>query len=224
MIDYRVSVSGPLKLEIRDSAGKAVRTFESGPAAGSQVAQGMRAPERRAGGPPRLGVEPGLNRFVWDLRHEGIPGARGGAGPMVAPGVYSVRLSAGEWSAERSLRVTLDPRVAKDGITEAIVAEQTKLLLDIQARIAEARALLQGLKNARATADSAKAKTVDELISQLENAGGAYPQPMLIDQFGSVARMLGAADQKPGRDAYERYNDLVKELNAIAAAARSTGV
>jgi hypothetical protein len=38
---------------------------------------------------------------------------------------------------------------------------------------------------------------------------------MLIDQFSAVARMLGQADQKPGRDAYERFEDLAKELEAL---------
>ena len=42
---------------------------------------------------------------------------------------------------------------------------------------------------------------------------------MLIDQFANVARMLSQADQKPGRDAYLRYDDLVKELEAVKAEA-----
>jgi hypothetical protein len=52
-------------------------------------------------------------------------------------------------------------------------------------------------------------------MARIQTAGGAYPQPMLIDQFASVFRMLGQADQKPGRDAYERFSDLVKELEAV---------
>jgi hypothetical protein len=44
-----------------------------------------------------------------------------------------------------------------------------------------------------------------------------YPPPMLIDQFSNIARMLGQADQKPGRDAFLRYDDLMKEMAAIKA-------
>ena len=29
--------------------------------------------------------------------------------------------------------------------------------------------------------------------------------------------MLGQADEKPGKDAWDRYNDLMKELGAIKA-------
>ena len=60
---------------------------------------------------------------------------------------------------------------------------------------------------------------LDAIIARLETAGGFYPQPMLIDQFAAVARMLGQADQKPGRDAYERFHDLVLELEAVKAEA-----
>jgi len=30
---------------------------------------------------------------------------------------------------------------------------------------------------------------------------------MLIDQFFNIARMLDQADQRPGKDAWDRYND-----------------
>jgi hypothetical protein len=68
-------------------------------------------------------------------------------------------------------------------------------------------------------AGASKVKAIDAVIAKLQTAGGSYPQPMLIDQFAAVARMLGQADQKPGRDAYERFNDLVKELEAVKAEA-----
>ena len=98
-----------------------------------------------------------------------------------------------------------------------MILEQTKLLLDIRAKVTEAQALLQRLRDARAKSASvaARVKVLDALIAKLQTAGGFYPQPMLIDQFSAVARMLGQADQKPGRDAYERFEDLVKELEAL---------
>ena len=151
---------------------------------------------------------------------------RGMQGPIVAPGDYKLRLSLGAFSEERPLKVVSDPRLAKDGVTDAMIAEQTKLLLDIRQRVTEARSVLQKLNEARvkAQADSsaagaARVKVIDAIIAKIQTAGGAYPQPMLIDQFANVSRMLGQADQKPGRDAYERFNDLVKELEAVKAEA-----
>ena len=107
-----------------------------------------------------------------------------------------------------------------------MIVEQTKLLLDIRERVSETRAVLQRLQDARArvavdktAAGIARLQAIDVVIAKIQTAGGSYPQPMLIDQFANVARMLGQADQKPGRDAYERYHDLVKELTAIKAEA-----
>ena len=37
---------------------------------------------------------------------------------------------------------------------------------------------------------------------------------MLIDQINYLYGMLTAADQKPGRDAYQRYDELRAELDA----------
>ena len=186
----------------------------------------MRAPERRGAGAPRLVSRAGAHRFIWDLRYDGVPGFRGLQGPMVAPGEYKVRLSMGAFSEERPLKVLSDPRLVRDGVTDAMILEQTKLLLDVRERVAETSALLQKVQDARARAASdqgpsalARLKAIDAVIGKIQTAGGSYPQPMLIDQFAAVGRMLSQADQKPGRDAYERYNDLVKELAAVRAEA-----
>jgi hypothetical protein len=207
-----------------------IRTFEGGPGQDADATQGMRAPGRRFAGAPSLSAKAGAHRFIWDLRHNGVPGMRGMQGPMVAPGDYKVRLSMGAFSEERPLKVVSDPRLVKDGVTDAMIVEQTKLLLDIRQKVGEARSVLQKVNEARVRAQAdgtpaglSKVKAIDAVIAKIQTAGGSYPQPMLIDQFANVSRMLGQADQKPGRDAYERFNDLVKELEAIKAeAARAT--
>ncbi|MFW6140896.1 MAG: hypothetical protein ACOC5S_06040, partial [Acidobacteriota bacterium] len=38
--------------------------------------------------------------------------------------------------------------------------------------------------------------------------GIRYPQPMLIDQIQYLYSILNRADQKPGKDAYERHEEL----------------
>lgn len=226
VIDYALGMEAAqgVRLEVFDAAGKRVRVFESGPVPGQETTQGMRAPETRPAGPPALSTTAGAHRFIWDLRHEGVPGFRGLRGPLVAPGEYRLRLSVGAFSEERLLKVLSDPRLVKDHVTDAMIVEQTKLLLDIRDKVAEARALLRQAEDARgrARADrspqgAAKLAALDAIVARLETAGGFYPQPMLIDQFAAVARMLSQADQKPGRDAYERFHDLVLELEAVKA-------
>jgi photosystem II stability/assembly factor-like uncharacterized protein len=228
IIDYALKADAAvnLRLEVLDSAGAVIRSFESGPPQTAETTQGMRAPETRLAGPPRLSGKAGGHRFIWDLRHSGVPGMRGMQGPMAAPGDYKVRLSMGAFVLERPLKVLSDPRLVSDGVTDAMIVEQTKLLLDLRQRVGEARSVLQKLNEARvkaqaegALAGGAKVKAIDAVIAMIQTAGGAYPQPMLIDQFVNVSRMLSQADQKPGRDAYERFNDLVRELEAVKALA-----
>ena len=227
ILDYALSADAtePIRLEILDGGGSLLRTFTSGPPPGTETTQGMRAPQTRLSGPQALSSKAGAHRFIWDLRHAGVPGSRGG-GPIVAPGDYKVRLTLGAFSQERSLKVLSDPRLAKDNVTDAMIAEQTRLLLDIRDRVIEARGVLQKLTEARAAAradatpkGASRLQAIEGVITKLQTADGFYPQPMLIDQFTSIARMLGQADQQPGRDAYERFADLVKELEAIKAEA-----
>jgi hypothetical protein len=58
----------------------------------------------------------GVNRVVWSLRHtlEGQPDDQPPRGPLVIPGTYTVRLSAGGVISETFLEVREDPRLEVD--------------------------------------------------------------------------------------------------------------
>jgi hypothetical protein len=56
---------------------------------------------------------------------------------------------------------------------------------------------------------------MQRLWARLNDLPGIYTQPMLLSQLQNVQRMVGQADQKVGKDAIERFNDLVKELEAV---------
>jgi len=179
---------------------------------------------RRGGG---SGVPPSKrewhNRFVWDLRYDGAAGA---AGPLVVPGSYQVRLSVGEWSQSRRLDVRIDPRVAADGVTQADLQEQLDLAVKLRDAIAEARALGSKLVAARQAMrpDATNARALQALVDRVVTADVVYPQPMLADQLSNIARMIGQADQKVGRDAFIRFDDLVREMAAVKAEAAKLGV
>jgi photosystem II stability/assembly factor-like uncharacterized protein len=74
--------------------------------------------EDHAPKPRKMEPKPGLNRFVWDLTHDGatvIQGApvdSGGAGARipVAPGTYTVRLKIGPQTLDQKVEVKPDPR------------------------------------------------------------------------------------------------------------------
>ena len=64
---------------------------------------------------------------------------------------------------------------------------------------------------------------LQKVWAALNDMPGAYPQPMLLSQFNNVQRMVGQADQKIGRDAVDRYDDLMKELAALQAEFKKIG-
>jgi hypothetical protein len=130
--------------------------------------------------------------------------------------------------------VEVDPRVLKDNVTVADLVEQQNFLLKVNAAIADARRLSArmeqtlskaGLKPPPAPAPGEDVGTVkyqhpaQSLWARLVDAAPPYPKPVLINQLQNIVRMLNQADQKVGKDAYERFADLEKELAALKAEA-----
>ncbi|MGH9801315.1 MAG: hypothetical protein ACRD82_13190 [Blastocatellia bacterium] len=72
----------------------------------------------------RSAVRSQRRTLAWDFCDDGF-------GPLVLPGKYKVRLSAGGWNQTVPLEVTLNPRLAKDGVSVADLKEQFELLLAV---------------------------------------------------------------------------------------------
>jgi hypothetical protein len=224
------------RLEILDGTGQVVRGFGVGAAATPGQGQGMRATFRGGASASSLRPTPGMQRFNWDMRHPGAWTAAtpqgGGGGPMVAPGKYSVRLTSGGQTQTRSFDLKVDPRVTRDGVTQADLEGQVAFLLRLRDTISDARRLQQGIEQAMkkagvpvvgpavpgsTPAQLTFAHPLQGLWARVVDQGGIYPQPMLISQLNNVNRMVGQADQQVGKDAQDRYNDLVKELQTLQA-------
>ena len=222
-IDYYLATPpGELKLEILDGSGKVVRSYSS---EGRAPAAGGRGGGRRGGVlPSTLPKKAGMNRFVWDLRYaggaagasDGEGGGFSGGGPMVPPGAYKATLTADGTTKTEAVVVKIDPRVAKDGVTAADLAEQTRFALKVRDALAEARALAQRVRTAL-DSKSGDQEKLQEIQSRLVTKTGPYEDQMFIDQLSNIAREIGAADQKVPASAYERLTDLMKEWTAIKA-------
>jgi hypothetical protein len=221
-IDYYLAApSGEVKLEIVDAAGQVVRTYSN---AASAAPAGGRGGRRGSGLPSALPAKTGMNRFVWDLRYPGGPAGGGdmegggfaGGGPLVAPGAFKARLTAGGVTRTESFTVKIDPRVAKDGVTVADLAEQTKFALKVRDALADARQLAQRVRQAIDQKRGEQAR-LQAVLDRLNTKSGIYEDQMFVDQMSNVAREIGQADQKVGASAYERFNDLMKEWTAIKA-------
>lgn len=217
-IDYIVGEgAGEMKLEILASPGEVVRTYEaSGAGMQSRVTQGMRAPQRQSSGMPRLDSTPGMHRLVWDLTVE-TPAGRGG--PMALPGEYQARLTIGAWSQTRSFKVLMDPRVEADGVTMDNLRAQFDFNLQVAELSNAADALAERVENAIGSG-SYSGQALEELNavrSLMIDAGGSYPQPMLLNQIRYLGGMTGRADQRPGNYAYTRFDELSAQLADLQA-------
>ncbi|HSK08226.1 MAG TPA: hypothetical protein VK911_01520, partial [Vicinamibacterales bacterium] len=222
IIDYFLAASpaGEVRLDILDAGGRTVRSFSSAGAEGS-AAPRPQVGRRGGAAPVSLSKAPGLHRIVWDLRHAAGPAdsPRGGNGPLAVPGKYQVRLTLGGTVETKPFEVRLDPRVVADGVTQADLQEQFDLLVDVQATIEEARAtavqVAQAIDRLPRQANGERVAALRAIQAQLVTAGGAYPQPMLIDQLGALSRMAGSADMKVGRSAFDYLTELKTRLKEL---------
>jgi photosystem II stability/assembly factor-like uncharacterized protein len=110
------AAEGELKLEIADGSGKTIRTLTNRRQEPEYEEDDPDAPGRRREKTVLPG-EPGIQRVVWDLKHESatkIPGAKvegdPAAAPRVAPGGYTVTLTVSGRTQKVPLVVRPDPR------------------------------------------------------------------------------------------------------------------
>ena len=139
--------------------GDVIRRFVGGSKGEDQEAEpekdraNMKAPgPEKIGKPDSINLKKGHNRFVWDLRYpdETVPAEHSGeyfgvgAGPLAVPGDYEVRLSVGDWSATQDLKLKMDPRVKKAGVTIDDLQAQLQLWALVVVSIGYAGALIGG--------------------------------------------------------------------------------
>jgi hypothetical protein len=157
----------------------------------------------------------GLNRFVWDARHQ--------AGVTVPPGHYQATLKVEGSTMTEVFSLLIDPRVAEEGVTLADLQEQfehnmrmrelVNSVNQIAARVREAQATLR----AESGRDGDKPKAVNAIAEKLFTPQIRYSKPGLQAHITYLAGMTANVDQKIGRDAIERYELLRKEIDAIRA-------
>jgi photosystem II stability/assembly factor-like uncharacterized protein len=155
--------AGPLRLEILDASGQLVRSFSSAPGDTVRTPSGNHAPTR-------VPARAGLNRFVWNLRHEELPRVPGLfvhgnlGGHRVAPGTYQVRLTVDGETHAQSLEVVPDPRYTAPA---AEYAEQERMLASVADAV---RDIHEAVIRMRAVRDQ-----VDALVALAANQPGAEP-------------------------------------------------
>jgi hypothetical protein len=240
-IDYYLpsAATEDITLEVLDASGKTIRKFSSVKEAHAsrRGEQGNADAEEESDERPRGGAAPvllktaGMHRFTWDLRYDGPWQSEsrplGPNGPRAVPGRYSVKLTAGSWTATQPFTVIEDPRITKDGVTTAQLREQFEISLKVREMVSDVNKAVARVRQAQAKlrasgADAERLAKLNELASHLITPPIRYSKPELQTHITYLYTLATGADQKLGHDVTERYAVLKKtldgrisELNAI---------
>ena len=173
----------------------------------------------------------GLHRFSWNMSYTGAwnkqKSRRYKNGPKAGPGTYSLKLTVGEQDLTQQFTLIMDPRIVEGGTTAADVTKQLVLEFQVRDLLTEARTMEDKLSKEQGKLEKQQKETqlsaseekqlarVNAALDVLKTRSGAYPTPVLVDQIGYLNNMVSSADQLPGKDAYDRYEELVKQFATV---------
>jgi hypothetical protein len=194
-----------------------------------------------------VGVKAGVNRFLWDLRHEGATRVLGNKmageankGPLVVPGTYEVRLTIDTGSGSEVLSQTFevqnDPRA---GVSQGDLERQLDALLQVRDKISDAHGAINSLRGVRSqlegwvarsdlAADArSAAETVTEKLAEVEtelikpgehkDMFGLHERARLNEKMASLISILNSADAPPTKQALELAAKYGGEIDAQVA-------
>lgn len=213
IIDYYLdgNVSGEVKLEITDAAGKLVRTFSSNDKRyeippGNVPPYWIRPQEL-------LSAEKGSHRIVWDLHtqpldlpvsypiaavfHQTAPNP---TSPWVMPGNYTVKLIAGGKTQTSTLKVMMDPRVktpAAEWQKQYNLSNQCYQA--VQSLLAETRTL----------------QSLQKLVDQRAGSATGAVADTLKNFSASIAGLLNADRQSKTASLNALKNQLIGIMNVL---------
>ena len=242
-IDYYLrSKTGRVTLEFLDAGGRVIRTVTEPPPEDTEpmpegITESSRAPV------PRVPAQAGVNRFMWDLRSAPLRDFPGlimyqtdTRGPVVPPGRYQVRLTAGGQTATQPIVVKKDARLA--GVSDADIDEQFHFATDIGAAFSQTSDMvvrIRRLKSAVASRldgvrDPAIRAAGEKLAADLTAVEGELYQyrnratkdplnfpPKLNNKIAVLLSVVDSGDGKPTEQSYSVYRQL-----SVALAAQQT--
>jgi photosystem II stability/assembly factor-like uncharacterized protein/uncharacterized protein (DUF2164 family) len=182
IIDYylKSKPASEVTLEILDTKGNVIRSFSSKEKPESSC-PGEFPEAHRPGG--ELPIQPGLNRFVWDMRYElpvDVPCAvydeGGPLAPLALPGHYEARLTVNGQNYAAPIEILPDPR---EKVTEADLAKQFDLTEKLRDLMQQDHATVLEIRDVNAQLDALKKRLGgDPKAQDIVSAADAVQQKM----------------------------------------------
>jgi len=228
LIDYyfKSAPEGPVIMDIINDRGEVICSFNSGDTWDGQ-SKVYDMVTRREARESRMALtkNEGINQFRWDMCHSGAWHANRAKsyadGPRAIPGQYSVRLKANGAEHLQTFQLLMNPNLGLTGVTKNDLKVQEDFALQVRELLTENRKTEHALEGLIKNLESNITRNEDELKelilikSYFSTAKGTYMQPMLLDQIEYLANMVNTADQRPGKDAYDRYNELLVSFKQL---------
>lgn len=234
-------------LEFLDSSGKSIRKYTVAPprvGAADAGAQRGAPPEEGFGGQPpaRITTDAGLNRFVWDMRHEDavrFPGmilwAGETRGPRIVPGNYQVKLTVDGKSMMQPFTVKADPRLTT---TAADYARQLGFALKIRDKLNETHNAIIKIRDVRKQVDDLLRRvkdqpnfkvindaasslnknltSIEETLYQTKNQSSQDPLNFPIrlnNKLAALGGVVGRGETAPTDQSFVVYEDLAGQID-----------
>ena len=206
---------GCVKLSFVDAKGHVVKSFSSD--------------DKAASAGKRLPAKVGLNRFVWDLKHQGPTALDTSlvvrrnkpfadesdevSGPVVLPGVYRVQLQVGGATLAAALKVVKDPRVKA---TQKSLELQLSLLQSLNAKVAKLNIAVNRVRTLRRQLSELEKRLSSESVALLAQT------KILASSLLAVEGVLVDVKRESSRDVLRHpagLNDTLSDMIGVVAIA-----
>ena len=190
------------KLAFLESRGKLIREFKSAPAETDPKAVKKESPQQTAPvgtaqppqtKEPKVPVEAGLNRFVWNMRQPDAAKIEGEGGtweafenqlvgPQVAPGTYRARLTVDGETLETSFEIRKDPRVSA---SQEDLEAQFALAMQVHGKLSQTHQTINAIRKLK--------KQLDLWEARAKEQGG---EARLINAASSLRKKASAVEEE----------------------------
>jgi photosystem II stability/assembly factor-like uncharacterized protein len=231
IVQYVLPAEAPegLKLTFLDEQGNPIKSFGPRPKGNGAATNGEVKQAAAIPGPEEdlyLTVNPGLNRFIWDMRYpepEKLPEdpvtGKATVGALAMPGIYQVRLEAGDWSATESFEIYIDPNVEASA---ADLQKQFDFWQQINARVTEIHKAVKQVRRVREQVQHWSSLVEKSGADEAKRTAVIERAKVLADQLTAVERELVQIDAKTAFDRLRlptRLNAKVMGLISVVASA-----